>query len=68
MDGFSMDRDYYENIGEIVLEALLISNIDSIVDLNLRWNISWFNHPTNVDLIEEIISKQAGMKHINLSS
>ena len=41
---FSYDRDRVENIGELVLETLLNSNIDSITDLNLRQNPSWFKN------------------------
>lgn len=41
MWGFSNEK-VNENIGEIVLETLLSSNIDSITDLNLSSNYSWF--------------------------
>ena len=37
------DRD--ESMGELILEALLGSSIDSISDLNLSRNKSWFKHP-----------------------
>ena len=67
MESFSLNRDYNENIGELILEALLTSNIDSIINLNLRNNNSWFKHPSNVDLLAEVITKQSGIKHINLS-
>ena len=60
-------------MGELVLEALLSSNIDTITDLNLGYNKSWFEHPDtkeerqgNVDLLLELITKQAGLQHINL--
>lgn len=60
-------------MGEIVLETLLSSNIDSITDLNLSDNYSWFYHPEtheertiNIELLAELISKQAGLHHINL--
>ena len=55
------------NIGEVILEALLTSSIDLIVDLNLGHNKSWFKHPENANLLAEVISKQSGIKHINLS-
>ena len=45
MEEFSINKDYNENIGELILEALLTSNIDSIVNLNLKSNRSWFKHP-----------------------
>ena len=35
---FSHDRDRNANIGELVLEAILSSNINSITDLNLVYN------------------------------
>ena len=38
LNGFSRDSDREENIGELVLEALLSSNINSITDLNLGYN------------------------------
>ena len=51
-------------MGELVLESLLSSDIDSITDLNLRFNASWFKHSNtqeersnNVDLLAELISK-----------
>ena len=42
---FSHNKDRDENIGEIVLETLLNSNIESITDLNLGGNYSWFWDP-----------------------
>ena len=45
MNNFSADLDREENIGEIVLETLLSSNIESITDLDLSHNASWFHHP-----------------------
>ena len=60
-------------MGELVLEALLNSNIDTITDLNIEGNLSWFRHPgtkeeryCNVNLLLELFSKQAGLQHINL--
>ena len=45
MSGFSEGKDVNENIGELVLESLLSSRIDSIKDLNLAANSSWFKQP-----------------------
>ena len=73
MGYFSCNLDKVENIGELILEALLNSNIESINDLNLFNNPSWFRHPdtkeeifSNVALLAELISKQAGLQHLNL--
>ena len=38
MNKFSFDMDRNSNIGELVLEAILSSIIDSITDLNLSYN------------------------------
>ena len=58
MGDFSFSQDKNEDIGELVLETLLNSNIDTITDLNFKNNFSWFEHPetreersNNVDLI-----------------
>ena len=40
-----MSLDIVENMGELVLEALLSANIDTITDLNLSGNSSWFENP-----------------------
>ena len=55
-------------MGEIVLESVLTSQIDSINDLNLGINKSWFREDRsgNTDLLAELISKQAGLQHIKL--
>ena len=45
MASFSDDADSEENLGELVLEALLNTNINSITTLNLSSNISWFKQP-----------------------
>ena len=73
MKYFSEYSDRDENIGELILEALLNSNIESINDLNLFFNPSWFRHPetkkeksSNVVLLVELISKQVGLQHLNL--
>ena len=73
MHNFSQDKDRDVNIGELVLEILLSSNIDSITDLDISFNDSWFKNPStgeersgNVDLLVELIAKQAGLQKINL--
>ena len=57
-------KDDDDNIGELVLEILLNSSIDTIIDLNLSENRSWFKNPRtredklgNVDLLLELILK-----------
>ena len=42
MERFSDASDHNENIGELVLENLLNSNIDKITNLDLSYNKSWF--------------------------
>ena len=73
MNIFSSGKDRDANIGELVLEILMSSNIDSITNLNLRSNESWFKNPNteeersgNVDLLVELIAKQAGLQKIYL--
>ena len=73
MNFFSCNNDRVENIGELVFELLLNSNIDSITDLRLTGNESWFKNPNsleersgNVDLLLELINKQAGLQEIHL--
>ena len=73
MKKFSADKDRGENIGELVLETLLSSNVDTITDLDLSGNSSWFKHPetgdersSNVDLLAELIFKQTEIQHLNL--
>ena len=71
MNTFSDDRDTDQNLGELILETILSSNIDSIIDLNFRENKSWFTNPSrsgNADLLVELISKQAGLQHIDLNA
>ena len=60
-------------MGELILETLLGSNIDSIINLNFSFNNSWFYHPetkkertSNIDLLSELITKQADLKHLYL--
>ena len=74
MSEFSKNGDANLSMGEIVLETLLSSNIDSITDLNFSSNNSWFKHPvtkeertSNVDLLVELISKQTVIQAINLN-
>ena len=64
---FSSYNDANEKIGEVILEALYTSNIDSIIDLNLGSNSSWFKHPSNAELLAEVIYKQSGIQHININ-
>ena len=45
MTYFSSDRDANKNIGEMFFEALLSSYIDSIANLDLNDNSSWFYNP-----------------------
>ena len=63
------------NNGEIILESLLSSNIDCISYLNLNGNNSWFFHDatkkeisSNISLLAELISKQAGIENLHLSA
>ena len=67
MNGFSGNRDRDQNIGELVLETLLICSVDSIIDLYLDVNSSWFKHPGNVDLLAELISRQTRLQILSLS-
>ena len=56
----------------LVLEPLLNSNIDSIADLDITNNLYWFgkanqdNVDSNIVLLTELITKQAGLQKINL--
>ena len=69
---FSGSYDREENIGELILGSLQSSNIDTITDLNLSHNDSWFLDPSTmeeksgVDLLAEILTKQLGLLHLNL--
>ena len=63
---FSENNDRVENIGELVLEALLSSNIDSITELVFYDNKSWFRHP---ETEEEMTGKMCiNRKNIYLES
>ena len=42
---YSEKEDKNENIGEFMLETILSSRIESIKDLDLSGNPSWFHHP-----------------------
>ena len=64
MNGFSYNEIENQNIGELVFETLLNTNVESIIDLNLGGNYSWFGHPYtkeersgNIDLLAELISR-----------
>ena len=46
MQSFSWGKDKVQNIGELVLESLLSSSINSITELNFINNKSWFWHPS----------------------
>ena len=64
-----MERDKYENLGEIILESLLSSSIESISNLSFANNTSWFCHSDksgNIDLLSELITKQADLQLIDL--
>ena len=74
MNSFSLSNDEVQNIGELVLETLLSYSVDSIIDLNLGFNSSWFSHPVtkeersgNIDLLTELISRQTRLQILNLS-
>lgn len=76
MDSFrTKNPDINVNIGEIVLKTLLDSNVNSITNLNLRNNRSWFwdfgsykERFGNVELLTELISKQACLQHLDIGS
>ena len=62
---YSFSYNQNDNAGELVLETLLDSSLDTIIDLNLGDNETWFRHPetkeersTNVELLTELISRQ----------
>ena len=66
-------HDDNDNIGEIVFETLLNSNIDSITNFDLSNNTEWFKHPetkeestSNVELLLEVISKQTCIQTLYL--
>ena len=61
---FSAYQDLEENMGGIILDALLDSSINSLRTLNFRNNRSWFEHPAtgeerkdNVGKLDEVIGK-----------
>ena len=73
MYGFSDDKDRDASIGEHVLEALLSSSMNSITDLYLYANQSWFKHPDlreenngNVELLAQLLIKHASIQNLNL--
>ena len=75
MSAFSENINDSENIGEIVLETLLSSNIESIAIISLYLNPSWFELPqigelrirtSNVELLVDLINKQTTLKTFDL--
>ena len=75
MGTFSDKHDRDQNFAEIILETLLSSNIDSITNIRLFNNESWFKNPvtkedrfSNVELLGELFSKQTGLEHIGLGN
>ena len=64
--------DNEENAGEIILEALVNSQISSIQNLQLGNNKEWFNNGNDanegvVDMLVEVISKQSScLQTLNL--
>ena len=75
MNQFSEYNDFNENIGELILETLLSSRIDSITDLSLSSNRSWFWDPkndeerfSNKEMLLEVISKLTGLQHLYLTN
>lgn len=50
----------------LILETLLNSSINSITDLNLSNNPSWFSNPANIELLIELIFKYAAIQNLNL--
>lgn len=79
---FSYHKRDNENMGEIVLETLLSSDIDCISNLDLSSNASWFwpsrfpeesseteeEKTSNAELLAELIDKQTGLQHILLGT
>ena len=73
MNAISQSNDKDVNMGELILEALLNSNIQSITDLNFSYNRSWFKRYDTqedragiVELLAEIIYRQSSLQHLNL--
>ena len=74
MQRFDKDDSKDQNKGELILETLLISNINTIIDLNLCNNKNWFKQPikkdercSNIELLADLISKQSDLQHLNLN-
>ena len=54
-------------VGQLYLETLLNSNIESITEIRLEGNSMWFEeNENNVELLGEFISKQTCIQHLNL--
>ena len=64
---FSYNEDKDQNIGELVLETLLSNSVDSLIELDLGFNPSWFKHPVNIGLLAELISIQTRLQIISLT-
>ena len=56
---FSSDSEISESEGEVILEALLNSSISTIQHLNLSSNKKWFESEEVVELMMDVIGKQA---------
>ena len=54
---FSAYQDLNENMGGIILDALLSSSIGSLSTLNFRNNRSWFEHPATGEERKDNLSK-----------
>ena len=74
MKNYSSNVDKDQNIGELIFETLLNYRVDTIVELNLSINQSWFMHPGtheertgNIDHFTEFISRQTHLQIIDLS-
>lgn len=59
LSNFSTDDIFEESLGELVLQCLLSSSIDSIIDLDLGGNASWFEdeRESNVELLADVCIK-----------
>ena len=75
MYAFSGDSDREQNIGELVFETLLNASVDSLIELDISCNESWFSNPStreertdNVSLLSELISRQTRLRVNNLNA
>ena len=68
MHSFSSWSDSEQSIGELILETLLNFTVDSLIELNLGENKSWFKQRSaNIALLSELISRQTRLRIISLS-